>query len=96
MYVRQRAQHIRKRPLETDLKVQPIAFGVSFILNLQSQSHWFFFKGTWQKRPRELDDRLGFEKEEMTLEIDQAVRPIAFGVSFNLNLQSQSAWSPFN
>ena len=29
--------------------------------NLQSQSHWSLFNGTWQKRPRELDHRLRFE-----------------------------------
>ena len=69
---------------------------VLFNLNLQSQSHWFLFKGTWQKRPRELDDRFRSEKEERTLEIHQAVQPIAFGVSFNFNLQSQSPWSPVN
>ena len=28
-------------------KLQPIAFGVTFNLNLQSQSPWFFFNGTW-------------------------------------------------
>ena len=49
--------------------IQPIAFGVSFNLNLQSQSHWSLFNGTWQKRPRELENRLRFEKEEMTLQM---------------------------
>ena len=49
--------------------VQPIASGVSFNLNRQSQSHWSLFNGTWQKRLRELDDRLRFEIEEMTLQI---------------------------
>ena len=34
--------------------LQPIAFGVSCILNLQSQSHWSLFNGTWQKRPSTL------------------------------------------
>ena len=48
-------------------EVQPIAFGVSFNHNLQSQSHWSLFNGTWQKRPRELDSRLRFEIQEMTL-----------------------------
>ena len=33
--------------------IQPIAFGVSFNLNLQSQSHWSLFNGTRQKRPEE-------------------------------------------
>ena len=53
--------------------LQPIASGVSFILNLQSQSHWSLFNGTWQKRPRELDYRLRFENEEMTLQMQKAV-----------------------
>ena len=35
--------------------LQPIAFGVSFNLNLQSSSRWFLCNGTWQKRPIELD-----------------------------------------
>jgi len=49
--------------------VQPIAFGVSFHLNLQSQSPWSLFTGMWQIRRRELDYRLRFENEEMTLQI---------------------------
>jgi len=40
---------------------------VSFDLNLQSQAHWFLFNETWQKRPRELDLKLRFEIEKMTL-----------------------------
>jgi len=44
--------------------VQPIAFGVSCNLNLQSQSPWSLFNGTWQKRPRELDHQLRFEIEK--------------------------------
>ena len=55
------------------LHVQPIAFGVSFNLNLQSQSNWSLLNGTWQKRPRELDSRLGFEIEEMTLQMHSVV-----------------------
>ena len=35
--------------------LQPIAFGVSFHLNLQSSSRWFLCNRTWQKRPIELD-----------------------------------------
>jgi len=35
--------------------VQPMAFGVSFNLNLQSQSLWSLFNGTWRKRPRDLE-----------------------------------------
>jgi len=49
------------------LHVQPIAFGVSFHLNLQSQSHWSLFNGTWQMRTREIDHRLRFEIEEIKL-----------------------------
>ena len=41
------------RRLRLEIKgVQPIAFGVSFNLLPQSQSHWSLFSGTWQKRPR--------------------------------------------
>ena len=47
--------------------IPPKAFGVS--LNLQSLSHWFLFNGTWQKRPRELDHRLRFKTEVMTLQM---------------------------
>jgi len=54
---------------------QPIAFGVSFDFNLQSQSPWSLFNETWQKRPRKLEHRLRFEIEEMTLQIQQAVHP---------------------
>ena len=46
-----------------------LRFQVSFILNLQSQSHCSLFDGTWQKRPRELDYRLRFEKTETALQI---------------------------
>jgi len=49
--------------------VQRIAFGVSFILNFQLQSHWPPFNGTLQKRLGELDYRLRFETEEMTLQM---------------------------
>ena len=51
------------------MQVQPIAFGVAFTINLQSQSHWSLFNRTWQKRPRELDYRLRFEIEEMVLQM---------------------------
>jgi len=50
-----------------------ISFGVSFDLNLQSQSYWSRFNGTWQKRTRELDYWLRFEIEEMTLHMQQDV-----------------------
>ena len=46
---------------------QPIAFEVSFNLNLQALSHWYLFHRPWQKRPRELDRQLRFGIEEMTL-----------------------------
>ena len=49
--------------------VQPIAFGVSFNLNLQSQSCWSLFDGTWRKRLRELEHGLSFEKEATTLQM---------------------------
>jgi len=55
------------------MNVQLVAFGVSFKLNLQSQSPWSLFNGTWQKRPRELDHRLTLEIEEMTLQMQWAV-----------------------
>ena len=51
------------------LYIQPIAFGVSFNLNLQSQSPWPRFDETWQKRPRGVEHRLRFEIEEMTLQM---------------------------
>jgi len=46
-----------------------VAFGMSFHLNLKSQSPWSLFNGTWQKRSRKLDYRLRFEIKEMTLQI---------------------------
>ena len=52
-----------------EFDVQPIAFGLQFNLNLQSQYPWSLFNRTWQKRPRELECRMGFENEEMTLKI---------------------------
>ena len=58
--------------------IQPIAFGVSCNLNLQSQSHWSLFNGTWWKRPRERDHRLRFENSETTLQMQQAVSPIMY------------------
>jgi len=48
---------------------QPIIFGVSFNLILQSQSNWSLFNGTRQKRRRELDDRLSFGIGETTLQM---------------------------
>ena len=49
--------------------IQPIAIGVSFNYNLQSQSPWSLFNGMWQKRPREQDYRLRFEIQEVTLQM---------------------------
>jgi len=49
--------------------VYTIAFGVSFNLNLESESPWTLFNGTWQKRPRELDHRLRFDIEEISLQM---------------------------
>ena len=48
-------------------KMRPIAFGVLFYLNLQSQSPWSLFNGTWWKRPRELDHRLRFENGKILI-----------------------------
>ena len=53
--------------------VQPIAFGVSWNLNLQSQSPMSLFNGKWLKRHREINHRLRFENEEMTLQLQQEV-----------------------
>jgi len=62
--------------MRAGVHIQPIAFGESFNLNLQSQSqsHWSLYNGMRQKRPRELDYQLKFEKEEMTLQTQYAVR----------------------
>jgi len=49
--------------------VQPMACGVSFNLNLQSQSPWSLFNGLWYKRPRELDYGLRFGNGEITLQM---------------------------
>jgi len=42
-------------------QLQPIAFGLSFNLNLESQYPWSLLNGIWKKRPRGLDHRLKFE-----------------------------------
>ena len=52
----------------------PLVFGVSSQPNLQSQSNWCLFNGAWQQRPIQLDSRLTFEIQEMTLQMQQAVR----------------------
>jgi len=66
----------------------PIVFGVPSTLNLQTQYYGSLFTETLQKRPRERDQRMRFETEEM-------IQCFAFGVSFDLNLQSQSPWVSF-
>jgi len=53
--------------------LQPIASAVSFGLNLQSESQWSLFSRAWQKRPRERDQRLRFQTEEMSLQMQWAV-----------------------
>jgi len=60
--------------VHTYISIQPIAFDVSFNLNLQSQSYWSLFNGTWQKKSRALDHQLRFERQETTLQMQQAVR----------------------
>jgi len=49
------------------------AFGVAFNLNLMSQSRWSLCNGTWHKRIGELNHRLRFENEEMTLQLQYTV-----------------------
>ena len=58
--------YIYSVPRSGPLYLQPIAFVVSFNLNLQSQSYWSLFNGTYKKRPTALDYRLRFENLEMT------------------------------
>jgi len=53
-------------------EVQPIAFRVSFNLNLQSRSLWSLFNGTWSKRRKDPDHWVRFENEEMTLQMQYA------------------------
>ena len=59
-----------------------VAFGMSFHLNLKSQSPWSLFNGTWQKRIRKLDYRLRFEIKEITLQIWLKETPLPGGVSY--------------
>jgi len=47
--------------------------GVSCDLNLHSQSRSSLFSGTWQKRYRELHNRLRCKIEEMTFQMQYAV-----------------------
>jgi len=49
--------------------VQRIAFGVRSNLNLQSQSDGSLSNQTGQKRPKEQHQRLGFETDEITLQM---------------------------
>jgi len=45
---------------------------VSFNLILQSRSNWS--NATWQKRRKELDNRLSFENGETSIQMQQAVK----------------------
>jgi len=50
------------------------------------KSHWSLLNGTWQKRPRKQENRLGFEIEQMKLQMYSLLhlgRP-SFSIS-NLN-----------
>jgi len=58
---------------QIQLHLQPIAFGVSSNLNLQSQSCWSLFNGTWQKRPRILENLLKIDF--ITIRVDILVSP---------------------
>ena len=49
--------------------INPIAFGLSFNLNLQSRFPWSFFRETWPTRARKLKHRLRFEIDKMTLQM---------------------------
>jgi len=63
----------------------------SFNLILQSQSEWSFFSGTWQKRRRSLDHRLGFEIGEMTLQTQYIVHVQGdLYVSFHIHVKYRS------
>jgi len=55
--------------MKCSIQVSSLASEVSFNLNLQSESPWSPFHGTWQKRPGELESRLRFEIKEMTLQM---------------------------
>jgi len=70
---------VEKRPWKWKLEIKmkwwllfylvvEIQWWVSFHLNLQSHSNRSLFIGTWQKRRRELDDRLRLQIEELTLQ----------------------------
>jgi len=66
-----------RQAIYTSPSLHPIAFGVSCNLILQSQSNWSLFNGTWQKRRRELDNRLSFEVGEGI----PPIPPMRFAVS---------------
>ena len=63
-----------------------------FNLNLQSQSQVSFFNGIWQKRPRELDHRLGFEIEEMAPKMHHAVPVANFAPLSPLPCRATRSW----
>ena len=75
------------------LNIQPITFGVSFILYLQSQSQWSLLNGTWQKRPR-TRHQIRFEKQEITLQMQYAVR-LSPTVCFILNASHHNHFTIF-
>jgi len=45
-------------------EVQPIEFGMSFNLILNSQSYWSLFNEIGPKQPKELDHQLRFETQK--------------------------------
>jgi len=64
------------------VQIQPIAFRVSFHLNLQSHSDWALFNETRQKRPWDLENRSRIETEEMTPQMHYYVCVCADWVTF--------------
>jgi len=66
-YIRLSIYTIRHRHRKC-LYIQPIAFGVSFHLILQSHPKRSYSNGTRQKRRKDLDNRLSFEIGDMTLQ----------------------------
>ena len=75
-----------------DIVVQPVASGVSIHLNLQYQSPWSFFNGTWQKRPGELDHRLRFENHEMTLQCNKLYYDTYVHIDIYIYMLFRSRW----
>jgi len=75
--------------------LQPVAFGVSLNLNLQSQSPWSLFNRTRKKRPGELDHRLRFENEEMTLQMKYHINTSVTRLVGSLILQISFGKEPY-